>query len=213
MFVGLPFNYRKSVLADVALSADHRLEQVVCRNPSVEAQEVSPQSEMQFEVQIVRVSGVPSEEESRKDDVLHRGVRFSICQTNKPPTHLEPGNPPEFLGNVTKLHATVHPSRPDTWQFSNEEEMDPDKSCFVRCSSTDMYRGDSATEMHDNRNNNQRGTPLEELYLFVELTTTVRVIPNNARGKRRKVHICICMYTYLYMYTYIFNVYICIYMY
>jgi hypothetical protein len=63
--------------------------------------------------------------------------------------------------------------------------MDPDKSCFVRCSSTEMYREDSTTEMYENRNNNQKGTPLEELYLFVELTTTVRVIPNNSRGKRR----------------------------
>jgi hypothetical protein len=28
--------------------------------------------ELQFEVQVVRVSGVPSEADSRKDDVLHR---------------------------------------------------------------------------------------------------------------------------------------------
>ena len=34
-----------------------------------------------------------------------------ICKTDKPPSNQEPGNPPEFLGNVTKLHATVHPSR------------------------------------------------------------------------------------------------------
>ena len=39
------------------------------------------------------------------------GVRFMICKTNKPPNASEPGSPPQFIGNVTKLHATVHPSR------------------------------------------------------------------------------------------------------
>ena len=34
-------------------------------------------------------------------------------------------------------------SRPDTWQFSNKEEMDPDNSCYVRCSATDHYKGTS----------------------------------------------------------------------
>ena len=34
-----------------------------------------------------------------------------ICKTDKPPSAAEPGSPPLFLGNVTKLHATVHPSR------------------------------------------------------------------------------------------------------
>ena len=177
-----------------------------------------------------------------------RGVRFMICKTDKPPSATEPGSPPLFLGNVTKLHATVHPSRweeisericlcssfspslsvyfgsvsicptckpslnlsdalflflsyslplslslsqflllllspfiplnsilslslslllsfslylslslfislspssslcisrPDTWQFSNKEEMDPDNSCYVRCSATDHYKGTS----------------------------------------------------------------------
>ena len=153
-----------------------------------------------------------------------------ICKTDKPPSATEPGSPPLFLGNVTKLHATVHPSRweeisericlyssfspslsvyfgsvsispthkpslnlsdalflflsyslplslslslnsflslslslllsfslylslspspslcisrPDTWQFSNKEEMDPDNSCYVRCSATDHYKGTS----------------------------------------------------------------------
>ena len=46
-----------------------------------------------------------------------RGVRFMICKTDKPPSATEPGSPPLFLGNVTKLHATVHPSR---WEEISE---------------------------------------------------------------------------------------------
>lgn len=59
----------------------------------------------------MRVSGVPSETDARSDDVLHRSVRFVVCRTDKPPTTQEPGSPPVFLGNVTKVHASVHPSR------------------------------------------------------------------------------------------------------
>ena len=49
--------------------------------------------------------------------VFLRGVRFMICKTDKPPSATEPGSPPLFLGNVTKLHATVHPSR---WEEISE---------------------------------------------------------------------------------------------
>ena len=31
--------------------------------------------------------------------------------------------------------------RPDTWQFANQDEMDPDKSCYVRCSAVDAAEG------------------------------------------------------------------------
>ena len=43
--------------------------------------------------------------------LLFRSVRFVVCRKDKPPSTQEPGSPPIFLGNVTKLHATVHPSR------------------------------------------------------------------------------------------------------
>lgn len=84
-------------------------------------------------MQVVRVHGVPTEDSARKDDVINRGVRFCICKTTKPPSAEETGSPPQFIGNVTKLHATLHASQPDRWLFSNGDESDPDKSCFVRC--------------------------------------------------------------------------------
>ena len=166
LFVGLPFNYRRSVLADLSILPIHRLDNLICCNPSTETGEIPAELEIQFEVQVVRVSGVPSEADSRKDDVLHRSVRYMICKTDKPPSTDEPGNPPQFIGNVTKLHATVHPSRPDTWQFSNKEEMDPDKSCYVRCTASEYQKGESS---------NTKAASLDELYLFVELITTLRV--------------------------------------
>ena len=42
-------------------------------------------------------------------------------------------------GNVTKLHATPRLNQPDLWDISDKEEMDPDKSCFVRCSTSVPY--------------------------------------------------------------------------
>ena len=47
----------------------------------------------------------------------------------------EAGDPPEFLGNVSELYATVHKDYKDKWLFNNSELMDPGNSCFVRCSS------------------------------------------------------------------------------
>ena len=53
------------------------------------------------------------------------------------------------LSSLTLLSLSPSPSpslcisRPDTWQFSNKEEMDPDNSCYVRCSATDHYKGTS----------------------------------------------------------------------
>ena len=178
IFVGLPFNYRRSVLADLSILPIHRLDNLICCNPAVETSETPAELEIQFEVQVVRVSGVPSEAESRKDDVLHRSVRYMICKTDKPPSTEEPGNPPQFIGNVTKLHATVHPSRPDTWQFSNKEEMDPDKSCYVRCTASEYQKGDNSS--------NSKAASLDELYLFVELITTLRV-PQSAAGQNNAI--------------------------
>ena len=204
MFVGLPSNYRKSVLADVAKQEEHSLEQVVCRNPRSKGQQVPPEQVLQFEIQINRISGVPMETVGRRDDVLSRGVRFAICKTNKPATpdqvikhlHARPintlsyapyqyilsthhvntfyqyispirliflhtlstphlntplqplpppfqaGNPPEFLGNVTKLHALPRYNQPDLWDINDKDDLDPDRSCFVRCSTSTPYKLD-----------------------------------------------------------------------
>jgi len=48
-----------------------------------------------LQVQIRSITGVPAAAPARKDDVLHRGVRFAICKTNKAPTLEQPGNRPE----------------------------------------------------------------------------------------------------------------------
>ena len=107
MFVGLPSNYRKSILADVSKQEDHVLENVVCRNPLSKGQQVAPEAVLQFEIQINRISGVPTEANARKEDVLHRSVRFSLCKTNKPATPDQTGNPPEFLGDATLILALL----------------------------------------------------------------------------------------------------------
>ena len=142
MFVGLPSNYRKSVLADVAKAEEHNLEQVVCRNPRSKGQQVPPEAVLQFEIQINRISGVPMETVGRREDVLSRGVRFAICKTNKPATPDQAGNPPEFLGNVTKLHALPRYNQPDLWDITDKDDLDPDRSCFVRCSTSTPYKLD-----------------------------------------------------------------------
>ena len=36
LFVGLPFNYRKSVLAEFSVLQEHRLEELICKNPALE---------------------------------------------------------------------------------------------------------------------------------------------------------------------------------
>jgi hypothetical protein len=111
---------RQSVLADIASTPEHNLSKIVCKNPNVEAQQVPPESDVQFQVQILSVSGIPSETESRVHDVVHRGVRFCICRTDKPPTAEEVGMPPEFLGNVTSLHASPDMTYKDVWYFNNK---------------------------------------------------------------------------------------------
>ncbi|RYH09010.1 hypothetical protein EON65_40440, partial [archaeon] len=64
-----------------------------------------------------------------------------IYQTDQPPEPGQPGHPPVFLSNVTRLQASVHPQYVDKWAFSNKDESDPDKSCFVRCHAKDWYSG------------------------------------------------------------------------
>lgn len=83
MFQGLPASFRKSVLADVGSShPENQLGSIVCdeNNLRVDARPAPGDglavnvrvNQLQFEVQVVRVSGVPSEVDARSEDVLHR---------------------------------------------------------------------------------------------------------------------------------------------
>lgn len=103
---------------------------------------------------------------------FYRGIRFSICQTNKPPVAGTPGNPPDYIGNVTKLHASVHPSKQDIWQFG-DESLNSDVSCFVRCSAENLYKGDG--NLGKITTPDAKASPNDELYLFVELITSLRI--------------------------------------
>jgi hypothetical protein len=64
-----------------------------------------------------------------------------------------------------KLHGTVKETKLDKWYFSNEDSTDPDKSCYVRCTVSD----------EDHRSNNERLVYGKNLYLFMELVSTVRI--------------------------------------
>lgn len=64
-----------------------------------------------------------------------------------------------------KLHGKVQEQKMDKWYFSNDDATDPDKSCYVRCTVSD----------EDHRSNNERLMYGNNLYLFVELVSTVRV--------------------------------------
>ena len=91
------------------------------------------------------------------------------------------GNPPLFLGNVTKLHASVHPLKKDKWEFSNKDDLDPCLSCFIKCSASEMYQ-DAVAGGGGGAAARRRGvgyaaagvTPIDQLYLFIELITTMR---------------------------------------
>ena len=74
----------------------------------------------------------------------------------------------------------------DVWVFTNKDALDADKSCFVKCSldtaplpssvSTDSRRGTSGpdkTTATVSEKNVQ--VPIDELYLFLELTSTIRL--------------------------------------
>lgn len=181
MYVGLPSNYRLSILSELEkTSPQNGMKEIICKqykpsqlaNYNPKANDNSgatgtPVPDLQFEAQIVRVTGVPSEDVLRREDIISREVKFSICQTNKPPREGEPGNPPNFLGNITALHAHIHPSYLDKWQIANKEEMDPDKSCFIKCNTNQVY-----DEAHPPP---APYGPNDELFLFVELVVAMKI--------------------------------------
>jgi hypothetical protein len=72
----------------------------------------------------------------------------------------------------------------DIWQFANKEDLDPDKSCYVRCSASEPYEPPITTE----RRTGTTAAPLEQLYLFIELVTTVRVRSTEEIEKQKSRH-------------------------
>lgn len=223
MFVGMPSVARLSILAhEVATQPEHSLEYLLCGDKDTTAcdllqsaevhavdkkmsslrprlgapaqQSIVPQDwEMQFEVQIMRVTGVPAEAAYRSRDVIQRGVRFCLCRTENPPTATDAGEPPEFLGNVVKLQASLQPGKADTWLFStagDDSSMDPDDSCFVRCYSSDideLFAGSAANSAPEPTAPGEPPrrvlSPMEQIHLFVELVTTVRVRKDSGATK------------------------------
>lgn len=107
-----------------------------------------------------------------------------MCRCRRPPTE-EQLEPPEFLGNVYKVHATVEPTKLDIWEFGNKDSTDADKRCFVKCS-VEKHQEEAPTRRRGDNNavtdlnatgeggiNVPTSAPVEELYLFVELTSTI----------------------------------------
>ncbi len=174
LYAGLPLNYRKSVLADVANDKSHNFNKIL-RN---KLESTGGKSELFLEIQLNSVQGLPVESVLRARDVVSRGIRFCVCQTDKPATADEPGNPPEFLGNVSSVSAISHHGYADKWSFTLNENRDPDSSFFVKCHASEPY-------VHPNGRTQSVPVPVsynairkngnEQLYLFVELVTTVRI--------------------------------------
>lgn len=174
MFSGLPINYRLSVLS--SLGKSHSLDEIVCMT-NFHGTVRSADSNIAFEFEIVRCVGVPSEDDSRRADVVSRYAKFSLCYTDKPPTAEEPGSPPIFLGNMTKLHATIHASYMDKWVFANKDELDPDVSCFAMCSTEDVSQ-----EFMNTVRSLHQSPSLSKVYIFIELIIAIKVKP--AAGSR-----------------------------
>lgn len=246
MFNGMPSVTRVSVLAqDIAPLPEHSLEEVLCGNKNTTTVELLKSSEvsqvatagggkvpphqslvneweLQFEVQIGKITGVPAELPKRTKDVIERGVRFCLCRTSNPATAENPGSPPQFLGNVVKLHASIQEGKLDRWIFNSTDNLDPDTSCFVRCHSSDVdalfaddehapppqTAGGTGTKKAAGINLSGTHTatkgaaaaaaatgskpiylqPIEQIHLFVELVTTIRVRKDRPRkgSKQRK---------------------------
>jgi Ca2+-binding EF-hand superfamily protein len=140
-FVDVPANYRMSVLS----AYNKRINNT--RTHSLSAMITKPSSrtnsdtfdEVYCQLRLKKVTGVPSEGESRRDDVVSRGVRIGICRTPKPPTADEVGVPPDFLGNTPLIRAQVHPQYQDKWIFDDIEGLDADPTYYIKVTYTNTY--------------------------------------------------------------------------
>lgn len=89
---------------------------------------------------------------------------------------------------MTKLHATVHPSKKDKWEFSNKDDLDPCLSCYIKCAASELYQDVLAGTGVGGRAKPDRSNtaPIDQLYLFIELITTVRC-PQDVQMTRKGV--------------------------
>ena len=186
MFTGLPSNYRLSVLAGVAKESAHILEDMVF--PPKLLQVNTAAGDVECTVRISKVSGVPSESSERERDIVGKSVKFCICRTDNPPTSEEPGDPPQFLGNVVTLRASRHAKHDDKWVFGDQHDGSTagvagggdaaffqESVVFVKATIPRLQDGEDVTQ-----------NELNSLYLFVELVTSVRVRPPNALSSKSK---------------------------
>ena len=174
LYAGLPSNYRKSVLADVANNKSHSFSKIL--NNKLES--TASKSELFLEMQLNSVQGLPIESTLRSRDIVSRGLRYCVCQTDKPATADEPGNPPEFLGNVGSMSAISHHGYADKWSFTLNENKDPDSSFFVKCFANEPYvhpNGRTHSVSVPGSYSAVRSNGNEQLYLYVELITTVKI--------------------------------------
>ena len=207
MFSGLPDSYRKSVLAGLDNDPVYGLDSIMTAPVSPAPETTLPgndadgrragarsssrgaefeQNTLPFEVSVLGVNGVPYEESFRSPDVISKGVRFCVVQTNKPPSMDGPGNPPLYLSNVFQIGAMEKEGHRDMWTFKPPDGSE--RSCFVRCAAKDAYEHpedttNAAASAGTGRRRNAKD-PTDELYLFMELVTTFKVNPNLNVGRK-----------------------------
>eukprot|EP00605_Chrysophyceae_sp_TOSAG23-4_P002649 GSChrysophyteH1.ASY1.ANO1.2925.1 assembled CDS len=190
MHQGLPKCYRKSTLHEVAKAEGTSLQAVLSSKVAAIASENerniggrNNKNEVQFEISVDRVEGVPSENEDRTSDVLHRGVRFCLVQTDKAPTADDAGHPPKFLSNVSKMHANTSAVKRDLWEFDHPDNINSDLTSFCKAVVDEPYIYDDGNDRGGVRVNSHH-TALDQLYVFVELVMTVRVGKNVQIGRK-----------------------------
>ena len=198
MHQGLPSCYRKSVLAGIASEEKNHIESVIS-SPVAPARSHSHShinnkalldhaktinanarndEHFHFTVDVQRVEGVPCEASSRTSDVIRRGVRYCVVQTDQPPSAEQTGHPPIFLSNVSKLQADTHTEKRDLWEFASDKTLlnspADGMANFVRCtpSDTPYTFQDENGRMIESRTSG--AAALDQLYLFVELVVTLR---------------------------------------
>lgn len=273
MFRGLPSTHRRSVLADIAMRAENRLEYVVSshcdpiigththtQNVSIEQHrqqllktsytnnpsniyaagvgnranaESNRRCEnkltVEFELELIRAIGVPSEDPSREGGLVNCGVNMCLCKVprgdidsnmvesnistiattsdlvNASATATYNGlgasqqvgsnlcGAPEFIGNVTKMNATMNKSHSDCWEFSNNDNKGlrgsgshyGDSRCFIRCDCGDSV-GDENCQFDTMQSPN---TDSEfDMYLFIELVATYRMPTHSQSHSRSYAH-------------------------
>jgi hypothetical protein len=157
MYQNLPKCYRRSKLNEIS-NDEKTIESVLSEKAPAHVETPAYPSnnnrnsnihknEVEFEMSVNRVEGVPSEGLERSDDILHRGVRYCIVQTDKVPSETEPGHPPKFLSNVSKMHAVVNDTKRDLWEFDHTDNLNSDLTAFVKANVDESYifEGDEAS--------------------------------------------------------------------